>query len=92
LGRDTVNGHSGSRRKKEKQKSDEEEQTKNRNETEKGMWMMTKWRMEKTRQESNNGTWRIIVSAVPIPNNEVVKGLMMLRMMMGSDIENGNEE
>ena len=92
MGRNTVNGHSGSRRKKEKQKSDEEEQT-NGNGTEKGMMMMmTKKRMEKTRQGKTNDKRRIIVSGVPIPNNEVVKGLTMLRMMMVNDIENGNEE
>ena len=54
--------------------------------------MMTKKRMEKTRQGKTNDKWRIIVSGVPIPNNEVVNGLMMLRMMLISAIENGNEE
>ncbi len=93
LGRNTVHGRSGSRRKKEKQKSDEEEEQTNGNGTEKGMlMMMTKKRMEKTRQGKTNDKRRIIVSGVPIPNNEVVKGLTMLRMMMVNDIENGNEE
>jgi hypothetical protein len=93
LGRNKVNGHSGSRRKKEKQKSDEEEQqTKNRNGTEKGMLMVTKRRMEKTRRGRNDEKLRMIVSGVPIAKNEVEKGMMRLRMMMVNDIENGNEE
>ena len=94
MGRNKVNGHSGSRRKKEKQKSDEEEeqQTKNRNGTEKRMLMMTKIRMEKIRQGRINEKWRIIVSGMPIPKNEIEKGLMMPRMMMVSHIDNGNEK
>ena len=92
LGRNKVNGHSGSRRKQKKQNSDEEEEQINRNGTEKGMWMMAKIRMEKTKQGRNNEKGRIIVSGVPMEKHEVAKDLMILRMMMVRHIENGNEE
>jgi len=64
----------------------------NRNGTEKRMWMMTKIRMEKTKQGRNNEKGRIIVSGVPMEKHEVAKDVMILRMMMVRHIENGNEE
>jgi hypothetical protein len=90
--RNNVNEHSGSRRKQKKKKSDEEERQTNRNGTEKRMLMMTKRRIEKTKQGRNDEKGRIIVSGVPMAKTEVEKGLMMLRMMMVSPIDNGNEE
>ena len=56
------------------------------------MWMMAKIRMEKTKQGRNNEKWRIIVSGILMAKTEVEKGLMMLRMMMVSHIDNGNEK
>ena len=56
------------------------------------MLMVTKIRMEKTRQGRNDEKWRIIVSGILMAKTEVEKGLMMLRMMMVSHIDNGNEE
>jgi hypothetical protein len=56
------------------------------------MMILTKMRMGKTRQGRSDEKRWIIVSGIPIANNEVEKGLMSLRMMMVSHIENGNEE
>ena len=57
------------------------------------MMMMTKKRMEKTSQGRNEEKRRIIVSSgMPMAKNDVEKGMMILRMRMVNDIENGNEE
>jgi hypothetical protein len=91
VGRNKVNEQSGSRRKEKKQKSDEEKEQRNTNGTEKGMLMMTKRRMEKTKQGRSEEKRRIIVGGIRVATNEVGKGLMMLLMIV-RHIENGKEE
>jgi hypothetical protein len=91
VGRKKVNEQSGSKKKEQKQKSDEEREQGNANGTENWMVMMTKRRMEKTKQGRKEEKRRIIVGGIRVATNEVGKGLMMLLLIV-RHIENGKEE